>query len=64
MDDVTIIGGWISTIVPNSDEARDWLKRNLFEEAVHWADGSVPCENDYLDDIVDAMRAEGFTVGV
>jgi hypothetical protein len=53
----------IAQVFPQNDGARDWLEDHVDEEA-QWLGNALVVERRYLDDLVQNLRGDGFTVGV
>lgn len=63
MDVKVMNHGSVVMVEPVSDEAKTWVNENVGLEGWQWMGNSFAVEPRYLGDLLDGMRAEGFTVG-
>jgi hypothetical protein len=54
--------GSIALLRPNTPEATKWLDFNCVPEPWQWFMGAMAVEPRALDDVIDGLEAEGFTV--
>ena len=55
--------GTLYLLYPNTRRARQWVKDNLPQDHVKYADASV-VEPRYIDDILDGIRADDLDLAV
>lgn len=54
-------GDTVFILCANNDEAKAWLDENVQDDAQYFGRGIV-VEHRYLDDLLEGIRGEGFTV--
>ena len=54
-------GGSVYLLCPLTDEARDWTKENIPEDA-QTLGPNIAVEHRYIEDIVEGIRADGLVV--
>ena len=63
MDFQIVNHGTLYLLYPNTRRARQWVKDNLPQDHVKYADASV-VEPRYIDDILDGIRADDLDFAV
>ncbi len=54
-------GGSVFLVTPHTDAAREWIKKNVGEEAQFFG-YSLVVEHRYIDDLVEGMCNDGLIV--
>lgn len=63
MNDFTISNhGSIFMVTPNTPQAQGWVTLSLSLESWQWLGNSFSVEPRYIEDLVQGMRNDGFSV--
>jgi hypothetical protein len=62
--DVTIDNqGSIVRVIPETQQAKDWIQENTDTESWQWFGNALCVEWRYADDLIAGMQAAGLAVG-